>query len=243
MKSFYTILVVFLFHALQCEISAQCPECTPDETCGEGENFPTICPSILPTGVTGEYYEETLTFFLPPTVEDQGVTATLDEIVVSSINGVPFGMEVTVNDDDNTFYPNNGDNYGCATLCGTPLQDGLFDISINVLVTVTAFGFEQELNESFILQLVVEEGELGNSSFSFSDAAGCGELQVDFEALIDGSPNPTEYAWDFGNGNLSDQANPSSQTYGPGSYTASLETTIYQFVLEEVVILRLVVNL
>ncbi len=236
MSNFKILFSLVLFLALQCITHAQCAECEPDLTCGEGTGLPSLCPEILPSGVSGEYYEQIVSVFMPAFIEIQGITANLEEIVISSINGVPFGMELTLNDDDNVFFPNQGENYACATLCGTPLQDGFFEIILSAVVTATVLGTEQVITQDFNVPLVIEEGELSNSSFSFSDATGCGELQIDFQALIDGSPNPTEYNWNFGNGNLSSDAIPVTQTYGVGSYTASLETTVFQFILSEVVV-------
>lgn len=233
-----TLTFIGILFAMNPQISlAQCPECEPDLDCGFGAQFPTTCPEVLPAGVAGEYYEEVITFFMPADVEADGISATLDEIVINSINGLPFGMEITINDEDNTYYPGEGQNYGCATICGTPLLEGQYDISINVQITATAFGFEQVLNESFISPLLINEGESSNTSFSYDNVAGCGSLEVLFEALIDGTPNPTEYEWDFGNGNTSDMPDPVAQSYNsPGDYTVTLETTIFEFLLTEVIV-------
>jgi len=220
--------------------ASQCPECEPDTSCGEGADFPTTCPEVLPSGVSGEYYEQVITFFLPAEASADGITATIDEIIVSSITGLPFGMEITINDDDNTFYPGEGQNYGCATLCGTPLAADLYDISINVQVTVTAFGFEQVLNESFISPLLIEQGENANASFSYDQVVGCGPFEVSFQAEIDASPSITEYSWDFGNGNSSTEAIPEVQAYNEvGEYLVTLETTVSDYVLNQVIVTSL----
>ncbi|MFN3876300.1 MAG: PKD domain-containing protein, partial [Flavobacteriales bacterium] len=50
-----------------------------------------------------------------------------------------------------------------------------------------------------------------------------------------GAPNPTSYAWDFGNGSTSTLQNPPPQTFSPdGSYQVTLQTTIGGYVLQSV---------
>ncbi len=41
-------------------VSAQCPGCIIDQTCGVGINpvEPTLCPASLPNGTQGVYYDE-----------------------------------------------------------------------------------------------------------------------------------------------------------------------------------------
>ncbi len=52
-----------------------------------------------------------------------------------------------------------------------------------------------------------------------------------------GSPNPTEYLWDFDNGITSSMAVPEVQDYlSPGDYTVSLTTTIFQYELDQLVL-------
>lgn len=217
--------------------SAQCPDCTPDETCVSEEPFPTICPLILPDATAGSYYETNMTFYLPGTIvdPDSQLEATLLEVVITSVVGVPFGLEYEANSENNTYYPSEGDNYGCATICGTPLIAGTYEITISVTVLVSALGFEQVVNESFSLPLNVLPGEGGNVSFTYDNLFGCGEVSSNFEALIDGSPSITSYNWDFGNGNIGNVANPPTQTYTEeGEYTVTLETVIEDYVLQGV---------
>ena len=51
--------------------------------------------------------------------------------------------------------------------------------NISVTVVVTAFGFEQEVQEGFALPLNVLPGEGGNTSFTYNDLFGCGSLDVE----------------------------------------------------------------
>jgi len=215
---------------------SQNTDCTADENCGEGATFPVLCPEVLISAVAGEYYEEIISIYLPSDIEAEGVSTTLEEVVVLSITGLPFGMELVINDDDLTFYPTQGDTYGCATLYGTPLLSGFYDITINVQVTVLVFGFEV-FNQAFAAPIEVLAGESSNSSFTISTSAGCGDLSLELNSLIDGSPSPTEYLWDFGNGVTSTQASPEAQDYvDSGDYSVSLTTTIFQYELDQLVL-------
>lgn len=216
---------------------SQVTDCTADENCGEGATFPVLCPEVLISAVAGEYYEEIISIYLPSDIEAEGVSTTLEEVVVLSITGLPFGMELVINDDDLTFYPTQGDTYTCATLYGTPLLSGFYDITINVQVTVVVFGFEQVFNQAFAAPIEVLAGESSNNSFTISSSAGCGNLSLELNSLIDGSPNPTEYSWDFGNGVTSSQAVPEVQDYvDSGDYNVSLTTTIFQYELDQLVL-------
>lgn len=232
-------LLFLLFALAGVTAQGQCPDCTPDETCVSEDLFPAICPEILPDATAGAYYETVMTFFLPSTIVDpeSGIEASLLEVVINSVSGIPFGLDYEANSPNNTYYPSEGDNYGCTTICGTPLVSGAYDVSIGVTVLVSALGFEQTITESFVLPLTVIAGEGGNTSFIYDTLFGCGEVETNFEALIDGAPGVTSYNWDFGNGNSADAMNPPTQTYSdPGEYTVSLETVIQNFVLQTVYI-------
>lgn len=216
---------------------SQCETCTPDPECISEVAFPTICPLVLPDATAGVAYETVLTFFLPATIvdPDSEIEASLDEVIITNVSGLPFGMDYSINSEDNTYYPGEGEEQGCATLCGTPLLAGDYQVTITVHVTVTAFGFEQELDQSFQLPLTVLPGEGGNTTFTVDNLAACGELTVNCEATLDGSPGVTNYNWDFGNGDGSVMSNPPAQTYtDPGTYTISLVTEIQDYTLQSV---------
>ncbi|MFM2195196.1 MAG: hypothetical protein RL092_796 [Bacteroidota bacterium] len=220
------------------QVSAQCPTCTPDVTCVSTDGFPTICPATLPNATTGQYYEGVLTFYLPANVTDpaSGVDATLLQITITSVDGLPFGMSFTINDPDATYYPSQGENYGCATICGTPVLPGTYDVVISVAAIAEAFGFQVTQNQSFVYPIIVEQGPGGTSTFSYDQSAGCGDLTVDYVATIGGQPGQlTTYNWNFGNGQTSTEADPAAVYYAAsGDYTASLTTVISNYVITSV---------
>ena len=231
------IVISSLLVLLSGWLGAQCPDCTPDEGCISPDGFPTICPEVIPTATANSYYEEVLTFFLPAefTDTDTGIPATLNQVTVTSVVGLPLGINFTLSNADGVFYPSEGDNLGCATLCGTPILPGDYTITITALVSTSVFGIPITATQSFSRPFSVDPGASGTTSFSASAVAGCGTLDVDFEAFIDGAPNPTSWNWDFGNGNTSNQFSPPTQSYtAPGNYPVTLETVVSSWQLTEV---------
>ena len=232
-----TILFVLLM-GISFYTIAQCPTCSIDSTCVSTDGFPTICPATLPNATVGEYYEGFLTFYMPPVINDPGSGLTVDllQITITSVNGLPFGIEYTVNDADNIFYPTQGELYGCATLCGIPILPGTYDVVISVEAIVSALGSEITQYDSFIYTIVVDPGAGGTSTFSYDNAAGCGSLDVQYQATVAGQPGQwTTYTWDFGNGTSSYDSLPAVVHYdAAGVYTCSLTTVISNFQLNDV---------
>ncbi|MBK6776987.1 MAG: PKD domain-containing protein [Flavobacteriales bacterium] len=104
-----------------------------------------------------------------------------------------------------------------------------------IIAQVEYSGFNINAPQQFPITLVLLPGSGGNRVSPFTPTNGCGSAEVQFTASIDGAPDPTTYAWDFGNGNTGSDALPPAQTYGsPGTYTVSLQTTIGGYVLDVV---------
>jgi hypothetical protein len=179
-----------------------------------------------------------MTFFIPTDVVDpgSGIEATLLQLTITDVSGLPFGLEFTLNDADGIFYPPQGETSGCATICGTPILPGTYDIVISITALAEAFGFEVTQNDSFVITLIVEQGPGGTSTFTFDQSAGCGSIDVAYAATIEGSPGQlTTYVWNFGNGQTDNSADPSPVNYtAPGTYTASLQTVISNYVITSV---------
>jgi len=238
MYQFIKSLLSFLLVFCSALSFAQCPTCNPDPECVSPDGFPAICPFISPPATVGAYYEEVLTFFLPEQITDpgSGVEATLLSVTITSVTGLPYGLVFTLNDADNTYYPADGDNLGCATICGTPVLPGIYNTNITVSALVIAFGLQITQSETFIYTIEVLPGEGSSSSFTYSNPAGCDQVTVEYNASIE-FPFPTvvEYAWDFGNGVSGSGQSPTAVTYNEiGSYTASLITTVYEHELNDI---------
>lgn len=214
---------------------AQCESCEPDLSC-VAVDFPVLCPEQLPNATQGEPYSANATFNLPPSVVDpgSGLEATLLTVTIAQVTGLPFGLEFSPNNPDGVYQPSNGEYYGCSVVCGTPLVSGSFFVDINVTVLVSAFGFQQTVNESFSLPLVVDPAEdsEGPSSFSLSASQGCVPFEVEGTNLIEG--NGTTYLWDFGNGQTSSAFNPSFSYDSAGTYTVNVQTEVSELALTQV---------
>lgn len=178
MKKFLPGILITLFMLSGVMSFAQCPTCIPDETCTSSNGLPAVCPAVQPNAVAGNYYEEQLTFYMPAEITDpgSGINATLLSVTITSVSGLPYGLEFTLNDPDATYSPVNGENFGCATICGTPLLPGTYSVVITVSALVSALGFEVTQVESFESVLVVDPGQGSANSFSYDNLADCGGL-------------------------------------------------------------------
>ena len=123
---------------------------------------------------------------MPTEVEVDGIDATLLEVSLASITGIPLGLEIVPDNINGVYYPSSGENYGCVTVCGTPLIAGEYSIYLTVNVLASAFGFEVPVTENFILPFTVLEGENANGSFSASTLSGCAPLDVELINSITG---------------------------------------------------------
>ena len=106
-KTFFALTVLLPFAGL-----GQCETCEPDLSC-VAVDFPVLCPEQLPNGTQGEPYSATATFNLPPSVVDpgSGLEATLLTVTISSVTGLPFGLEFSPNNPDGVYQPGNGEYY------------------------------------------------------------------------------------------------------------------------------------
>lgn len=246
MKKLLTYLsIVIAVVALQNqEVSAQCPGCVIDQNCGVGISpvEPTLCPATLPNGIQGQPYDENATFFMPRDFTDSGSgqAVTLNSVTVTSVTGMPQGLSYEC-DQPGCAYTITNDpatQRGCVKMCGVPAVPGTYNIVIQVVANVsTPIGVINQPT-GFTLPLIIEPAPGGNCCFSFDPPSGCGELDVDYAALLNFEPlQPTTYSWDFGNGNTSTDAEPPTQNYNtPGDYYPELTTTVYNYVLSDVTV-------
>lgn len=210
---------------------AQCDDCQPDLECVSPDGMPALCPMNLPDATSGEFYTTVATFYMPSSLvdPDSGFEVSLDELIISSITGAPFGMEFTPSNADWTYYPADGEQYGCVTICGTPYVAGEYLVTINVTVNVSVLGFTQTVYESFSLPFTVLQGENSNTSFTMSPEFGCAPLDLELEALIDDAG--ATYEWTIEGQTTSNSPNPTYTLDLPGTYEVTLTTTISQLTL------------
>lgn len=213
------IVLLFFFFAIAFSKNnyAQCPGCAINSTL----TAPGIYPDTLPNGTQAQPYSEDVTFVM--FTDTSGFSVNYFKIV--SVTGLPFGLNWQCNNSSTGCqYDPNVSMYGCVKICGTPMQSGHFIVDVGVLTNLTVVG-----NINSVIQIVIDIDPAagGNSGFSFSPAQSCDSATVAFNGLISGAPNPTAYAWNFGNGNTSTVQNPPAQQYTtPGDYVVSLQTDI-----------------
>lgn len=239
------ILVTVLFFAASFVVRAQCPGCVPVD-CSAQNPDGGLCDTIV-IGMANHPMDEQISFFMPKevytTLLPGGGYVQLDRIKVTGIVGLPLGLAWETNKSpSNEYFPQQGgDSIGCSRLCGTPLQADTFPLVVYLLADVTAPVVGQVKNQSQTYNnatvIILPDTSGGVSSFAITPnvTTSCDPLTLDFEARLDGAPNPTTYAWDFGNGNTSTQKNPGTQTYSAaGDYPVSLTTSIYNYEITEV---------
>jgi len=67
---------------------------------------------------------------------------------------------------------------------------------------------------------IISSGQAPVANFTSDKVSGCSPLTVTFQDLS--TNNPTSWVWDFGNGQLSSQKNPTVNYSSPGTYTVKL---------------------
>lgn len=231
------LIIPAIFFLLSVRSLAQCPGCTQDVTCTASPAYPTLCPAQPPAATAGEFYETDITFWLPTEFTDPGTgfDVTFEEMTIVSVTGLPFGLSLETSSPDGIYFPQQ-DQYGCARICGTPVGPGTFDITISIIASVSFTGINIDAPEQFTIPLEVLPGSGGNNSFTFTPTSGCGSVEVAFEALIDASPAPMAYDWDFGDGTTGTEQAPVVLYDEPGTYSVSLQTTIQGYVLNAVAV-------
>lgn len=214
-------------------VNAQCPGCITDSTCVSNPAKPTICPDTLPDGTAMVYYEEDVSFYLPAQFTDDGtgLNVTLNEIHVTGVSGMPYGLQFESSSPTNIFYPSSNPpltEHGCARFCGTPLIPGDYLITVYVTAYVTVLGSNQTEYDSFEIPIHIDPNPSSNSSFTIANPLGCDPLTTGITTNYPSGGNPNyHYSWDFGNGNTSSLETPTAQTYtGPGTYYVSCQTIV-----------------
>ncbi|WP_297337902.1 PKD domain-containing protein, partial [Algoriphagus sp.] len=106
--------------------------------------------------------------------------------------------------------------------------DGSSSTAQNPIHSYTSFGeftvkltvTDTELGCSTTIEKVISNYEL-SADFNSVGSFGCGPLEVDFEDLSTGAES---WNWDFGDGNTSDEQNPTHRYEKPGVYSVTLTT-------------------
>ena len=225
MKKIILKIVLIGLVFLHTKSFSQCPGCNIDTTL----TTPGIYPTTLATGTQTVPYSDDVTFVM--FLDTSGFAVNYFKIL--SVSGLPFGLHWECNNSAvGCQYDPNVNIRGCVRICGTPIQTGFFTIDVNLVVNLATVG---NVNSTAQIFVQIDPVAGGNSGFTFSPSISCDSALVDFDALIDGSPNPTTYSWNFGNGNVSNLQHPPSQLYAtPGDYVVSLQTDILGYKVTDV---------
>lgn len=243
-KGISRLVAVFcLAFMAQTQVQAQCPGCVIDPSCPTFAPEGGLCPELIPAGTVGTAYDTDVTFYLPTVVEDPGTGLTVDvlEVVITAVNGLPLGLEWECNNAATGCVYNPpasppSSELGCVKICGTPLgTPGTYTVTVEVTATVVALGLTLTQPLSYDVTFDLLESSSCATIYSVDGEPDCfGDYVADFTSLIDGGTNPTNYNWDFGNGQTSNDANPSGIVYTPGSYNVSCDITILDYVITQV---------
>ena len=212
---------LFFISVFNEKIAAQCPGCAINTF----YTSPGIYPNPLPDGTQGQPYDQDITFVM--FTDTMGFTVNYFKIL--SVNNMPFGLNWECNNAGNGCqYDPAVSIYGCVKVCGTPIQSGTFIINVDVVANLQIVG---DQNSTINISLTINPPSGGNSGFTYTPTSACDSATVQFSALINGTPNPTTYNWDFGNGNTGTQMSEIQHYNLPGDYTVTLETNILNYAI------------
>jgi len=229
-------------------LRAQCPGCVPID-CSAQNPDGGLCDTLI-TGMANHPLDEQVSFYMPSVVyntQAPGNYVRLRRIKVTGVTGLPLGLNWETNHSPgNEYFPQTGDSIGCVRICGTPLQAGVYPLTVYLLadVTVISLGLDvnnqaQTYNTAVVHILADTSG--GVSSFTVTPEiySSCEPLTLTFEAQLTSPTNPVSYEWDFGNGVTATGMTPPAQTFSDaGQYPVTLNTTIREFVIRSVRIIQ-----
>lgn len=204
----------------------QCGACFIGDTCTVSPPFPTVCPTITPTGIAGVPYELDVTFWIPPSFPEPTtqLNVVLQQITVVSIENVPLGLTYEANSPSLTYFPQS-DPFGCVRVCGTPMQAGNDTLRLTAVAQGTVGGINTTQSQSLSIPIQVLPASADTvPDFTFSPDSACAPLTVSFSEA-EGAPGMTAaFNWTFGNGNSFSGAAPPDQTYAAGgTYPVTLQ--------------------
>lgn len=242
MNKIYTLFLAIGLLILFQNAKAQCPGCVLNTNCTITPAYPTTCPAdSMPEGYVGQAYSEDITFYMPEYFQvTSPVTQMvhLDELKILNVSGLPAGLNWQTNNPNNTYNPSQGNEHGCARVCGTPQFPGTYTVIVYFQVTVTpqSIGGVTTQNESISIILKINPNASGNSAFTIANPQGCAPHTTSFSPIVQSNGNPLyTYYWDFGNSNTSTLENPPVQNYpNPGSYVISQTTQVLEYRLTNV---------
>lgn len=222
------LLYFSLFFITLTGLQAQsgCPGCVVNVPAGLPVD--TLFLEAIPDGILGAAYNEDISFRVPKsTTPVNAIDSTtppglpISKIEIVGVEGLPAGLFWQANQ---TVFETATQTDGCIKICGTPLEQDSFVLTVKLKATVLIFTQEA----SFPMRLYIAPKTSTTDGFSMANFVGCGPTTVSFTTNIPSGGNPGfSYKWDFGDGDTSVLENPGSHTYNaPGVYTVNYHATI-----------------
>ncbi len=232
MKKYLLFFLIVFILSFAKKSYSQCPGCVIDTACAPAGGF-GLCPDDTIKLIAYKDTSVNLTFVVPEEYDDpgSGVTVDVNYVEVTSISGMPVGLNWECNNMPDCHY--DGGSMGCALVCGTPISPpGVYVATVNLDANVSVVG---NTTTSFDLIFEILPANSNNFAFGYSPTQGCLPLTVNFTNNIPSNGNPDySYLWDFGNGYQSSLENPAPQTYDTAgnyiiTYEARIDTAQYFF--------------
>lgn len=180
MKEILSAILITVFSLFTTQFSV-CAQCTPDDQYNELGAY----PSSLPSGCVGSPYNETIHFVYPNDTTYAGFEIDVDSVQITSIDGVPDGLNYECNQPDCKYIPEQEINRGCMAVSGTPSEpkDPADSLVIHFRYWASSQGQVVTDVDSFKVSLEVnEEGNCTTSTDIFG--ATNPDMQIDLY------PNP-----------------------------------------------------
>lgn len=135
MKNFKARKVAVVLFALTFQLYAY-SQCLPDtENCIDTDEPGQMCPSNLPDGYLGEYYDQVITILTPESGNVGELNINIHKLRLESVENLPAG--ITYHSATNEFFA--GESY-CIQLKGTPILAGTYKLKITVTPFVRILG-------------------------------------------------------------------------------------------------------
>lgn len=193
----------------------QCGACTIGDTCMVSPPYPTICPPVAPVGIVGVPYELDVTFWIPPTFQDNttSLNVVLQELTLLNLERVPLGLTFEASSPTLTYYPQISP-YGCVRVCGVPVQANTDSILVIGQAQGTAGGLPINQVVTLRLPIVILPASADTvPDFFFAPDSLCAPMTISLSEAQGAPGMTTSFSWSFGNGNAFNGAAPPDQAY------------------------------
>ncbi len=226
MRPILLISICFFFVLPFLPAQSGCPGCSVNVPAGLPVD--TLYLQPVPNGLVGEPYDEDISFRVPKsTTPVNAIDSTtppglpISKIEIVSVEGLPAGLFWEANQ---LVFETATETDGCIKICGKPLEQDSFVLTVKLKATVLIFTQEA----SFPMRMYIAPKTSATDGFTMTNYVGCGSAAVSFTNNIPSGGKPGfSYLWDFGDGDSSTLENPGTHTYTtPGVYTVNYHATI-----------------